>query len=274
MSGFDEIVFFGDSNTDGGAGAHGIYELSGHANPPSPPYYRGQWCNGPVWAERFAQKLGVSYIPSLNFAVGGANTGTTNVGDAGWELLRGTGMLSQVQRYVAGNPSIDTGALCVLWAGGNNFSDPRIPGDEVVVRALQDIEQGVELLSDAGARLILVVTNPNEGRAPGARAQGMAQTFDQLSRDLDTGVMEMVRRLRTRLSADIALGEAFALHEKVVAEPQRYGFTNVTDPCLLGRGEVRGDPSEYLYWDGGHFTAAFHALVADELYDAVSQHLG
>lgn len=194
MAAIHEIVFFGDSFTDGGVGAHGIYEISGHAIPASPPYYDGQWCDGPVWVERFARKLGVCYSPAHNFAVGGATTGTSNCAEVGYQVLCGTGMLAQVQGYVARNPSVDPSALHVLWAGGNNINHQGVPTDEIVPRALRDMGQCIRLLSNAGARLVLVVTNPNVGCTPQARMQGKVELWDQLSRDLRNGLVRMVQR--------------------------------------------------------------------------------
>jgi len=224
--------------------------------------------------ERFAQKLGVCYSPSDNFAVSGANTGTSNVADAGYEVLRGTGMLAQVQRYVARNPSVDPVSLHTLWAGGNDINDQRIPAGEIVPRALGNMVQCVRLLSNAGARFVLVVTNPNVGCTPRARMQGRVDLWDQLSRDLRTGLVQLVQELQRHLSTNVILGDVFGLHEEVIDRPERHGFSNVVDRCvILNTDEVLRDPSVHLYWDDAHFTSAFHVLVADRLYDAARQAL-
>jgi phospholipase/lecithinase/hemolysin len=270
-----DIFFFGDSYTDGGVGAHGIYEISGHTTPLSPPYFNGQWCDGPVWVEQFARKLDVCYSPSHNFAVGGATIGTSNVAEVGYEALRGTGMLAQVQRYVARIPSVDPSALHVLWAGGNDINDQNIPAEEIVPRALANMRQCVRLLISAGARFVLVVTSPNVGCSPRARMQGKVDLWDQLSRELRSGVVRMVQELGSQLPTTVILGDAFELHEEVMNHPARYVLTNVMDVCVLwDSSEVVGDASVHLYWDDAHFTAAFHALVADRLYAAVCEGLG
>jgi outer membrane lipase/esterase len=277
MAKIHDIVYFGDSFTDGGAGAHGVYELTGHTIPQSPPYYKGQWCNGPVWVERFARKLGVCYSPSHNFAVGGAFTGTSNAVEAGLEMVCETGMLAQVRRYVVEVPAAGSGSLHVLWPGGNDVDNESIPTDEIVPRALENMGECVRLLSSTGARLVLVVTNANIGCFPGARRQRKTDLFDQLSRDLRNGLVRMVERPRSHLPMTIILGDVFELHEQVISHPGPYGFTNVADKCVLMptwyTAEVIADASGRLYWDGWHFTAAFQALVADRLYDAVRQDL-
>lgn len=59
---FSKLVLFGDSHTDGGEGAHGIYERT---RKPwlVPPHCKGRFCNGPVWPEYLAPKLKVMYTP-------------------------------------------------------------------------------------------------------------------------------------------------------------------------------------------------------------------
>jgi hypothetical protein len=65
--------------------------------PPSPPYYKGRWSNGPVWAELAAPQLG---LPLQDLAVGGAGSGvrqyyydgnmtfTNGTGNASFPLLK------------------------------------------------------------------------------------------------------------------------------------------------------------------------------------------
>jgi phospholipase/lecithinase/hemolysin len=271
----EEVYFFGDSLTDGGLGACGIYELSGRTIPPSPPYHRGCWCDGPIWVERFTQEMDVRYDPSHNYAVGGANTDTSNVAEIGHEMLRGTGILAQVQRCLAANVSTDTKRLCAIWAGGNDISDGRIPMEEVVSRAVVNTEQCIRLLTEGGICSILVITYPNMGYNPRARTQGTEVVWDRLSRDLATSMARLVAELRGQVPTTLIRGDIFRLHEEVIADPEKYGFSNITSPCLSPAiGQAAGDPSEYLYWDDAHFTAAFHALVADWLADAVRDGLG
>src|ERR1051325_6177463 len=68
---FKRLIVFGDSLSDNG----NLFALSGNTYPP-PPYYLGRFSNGPVWVEDLAERLGV---PLDDFAVGGANTDTTNI---------------------------------------------------------------------------------------------------------------------------------------------------------------------------------------------------
>jgi len=58
----------------------------------------------------------------------------------------------------------------------------------------------------------------------------------------------------------------YSLVTAVNANPAAYGLTNASDAS----GAIPGaDPSQYLYWDGIHPTAAGHAILAQSMYAAV-----
>jgi outer membrane lipase/esterase len=105
--------------------------------------------------------------------------------------------------------------------------------------------------------------------------QGKGHLQDQLSRDLRSGIVSIVQELGTQPTPTLILGDIFGLHGQVTQHPEQYGLTNVSDPCVLwGNVGSKVDPRQHLYWDDSHFTAVFHALVADSLYDAVCDSLG
>ena len=80
---FSKVYVFGDSNVDNGnvyiatsADPNDQYPTT----PPSPPYDRGRFSNGPVWVEVMAERLGLpnpeaSLAGGTNYAGGGATTG-------------------------------------------------------------------------------------------------------------------------------------------------------------------------------------------------------
>jgi phospholipase/lecithinase/hemolysin len=180
-----------------------------------------------------------------------------------------------VKHHIAATPGLNPATLYTLWAGGNDFNDGQMPRDEVVPRAIANIEECIRLLSGVGARSILVITYPNAGCTPLARMLGTAELWHRLSRELATGIITLVMKLRGQVAATLILGDVFKLHEAVIDYPEECGFANITDPCLSPTtGQVVGDPSETLYWDDAHFTTAFHALVADWLSDAIGEGLG
>src|SRR5271157_6028524 len=60
------IVAFGDSLSDTG----NTYLAIGY--PPSPPYYQGHYCNGPIWLEYLAAQLVVA-APTPSLLAGGTD---------------------------------------------------------------------------------------------------------------------------------------------------------------------------------------------------------
>jgi phospholipase/lecithinase/hemolysin len=69
---------------------------------------------------------------------------------------------------------------------------------------------------------------------------------------------------------DLKPEAAFA---KIKADPEAYGFTNVTNPCWTGNmtdpesgtlcSPTLAGQDKYLYWDMAHPTAAGHRVIAD-----------
>ena len=109
---FSAIYAFGDSLSDAG----NAYIATGGATPVSPPYSDGRFSNGPVWVQDLSDFLGLGPLaPSLaqpsapnrtDFAVGGAQTGTTPLHTAGTSDLP-----SQLAQFQAAVPDPQPDAL-------------------------------------------------------------------------------------------------------------------------------------------------------------------
>lgn len=108
------LLVFGDSLSDVG----NAWRLLGDGAVPSPPHWRGRRCNGPLWVEILAERLGWPPLePSLaggtDHAYGGARSG------AGLSPKGVPNLLEQVDRFLvthAGGP-LEDGALVVVRAG-------------------------------------------------------------------------------------------------------------------------------------------------------------
>lgn len=62
-----------------------------------------------------------------------------------------------------------------------------------------------------------------------------------------------------------------ALFNAVITNPARFGFTNVTQPCLnTTTGAVCASPDTSLFWDPLHPTAAGHRLISAYALDTVT----
>ena len=160
----------------------------------------GAFTNGPVWWETLADDFGVdapvpfyagvasgtfpTSVPNegLNFAVGGAATGTDNTGNAQSPPFPVDlpGLADQVEAYssLIGPSGADPDALYVLWIGGNNFLGAYVPIDPANPYApfqdfttdpsqpVGDISIAIQTLYDLGARKFLVGNLYDFGATP------------------------------------------------------------------------------------------------------------
>ena len=170
------LYVFGDSLSDAG----NVFALTGQ--PASPPYFNGQFSNGPVCcAVDLASALG---LPPLTASVTGGTDyayGTGEVGNAPFDtsnpltdLLGSTGQLAQ---FHATHLNADPNALYVIWIGANDLSDipagssPAQIGVDIATIA-GGIDSAVETLAGEGAKNFLVVTVPDLGKTPDAIGLG------------------------------------------------------------------------------------------------------
>jgi phospholipase/lecithinase/hemolysin len=253
------IVVLGDSLSDNG----NLYHLIGY--PPS-PYWFGRFSNGPVAVEYLAEKLGVT----LNdFAVGGATTGVGNVADGGTVDIFGAlglpGITTVLQgALLAGSIPIDPDALYIVWGGPNDFwaVDSQETAQTAIAKAVTNLLDIVGTLQLHGAQHILVANMPDLGKTPFFLGQGSQTSyfFTQLSSAFN-------QTLKAKLPQGVHYFDGSSLLSNMIAHPDHYGFTNVTDELILSPG---ADPSKYLFWDDVHPTTVGHSLMGNALYESVA----
>jgi phospholipase/lecithinase/hemolysin len=269
----DAIYAFGDSLSDVG----NVLIATGGAEPAF-PYANGQFSNGPVWVQDLASDLGLAPLtPSLaggtDYAFGAAQSGSANPSDL---------LSNQVPAFEAAHPGgADPNALYTIWIGSNDLQD--IPPGSTLAEIETDIgdiagniDTAINDLASTGAKNFLVATIPNLGDTPGALAAGAAvvAALTQLSASFDSvlvngsGPIPSLAGLAAADSINLSVLDTYALNDAIVANPAAYGFSNVTDPCLLGAVNYAGGtpcatPNNYLYWDAeGHPTAAANLIIA------------
>jgi phospholipase/lecithinase/hemolysin len=265
----DGIYAFGDSLSDVG----NVFALTGM---PGPPYVNGQFSNGPVWVQDLAAGLGLapltpSVLGGTDYAYGGAETGNTVFHTANITDLVGPG--GQVAQFEASHATADPNALYTIWIGANDLDD--IPSSATPAQVAMDIgaiaaniDTAIGELALAGAKDFLVLTVPDLGKTPAAIAGGPATVGEAsaLSADLDStlvngsGPIPSLSSLAGMYGLKLNVLDTYGLLDGIVANPSQYGFTDVTDPCLVGMS-VCATPNQYLFWDELHPTAAGHAIV-------------
>lgn len=252
------IYVFGDSLSDTG----NVFLATGEEIPPSPPYYQGRFSNGPLYVDRIAAALGTEVAPVLG--------GGTNYAFGGAEVLGGAlipSLRNQADLFLTGLPAggADPDGLYIVFGGGNDVRAVLQGGaaPESVPAAAQELANIVGDLAEAGAREFLVPNLPNVGRTPEAIAAGPAAVAaaQSLSLAFNQTLAGALPPLGVAYPIDLVTLDTFALLEQLVAMPGAFGFTNVTDPCLVG-GTVCADPDSYLFWDDVHPTSANGAVLA------------
>lgn len=238
---FERLVVFGDSLSD-----------TGNA---------GRFSNGDVWVEYLARALGLELRPrSLgggNYAVGGA---------------RAADLRRQADAFLGERRGDDDATLFVVYGGGNDLRATLYgaPPEATVREAVRVLAGIVEDLAGSGARHVLVPNLPDVGIAAeaarsGADAQRLATEATRAFNDALAASLDRIGAAQRALR--LYRLDVFALHRAIAADPGRFGFENVDEPCLP---DCRS-PDRWLLWDETHPTTAAHALLAQAALRALGQ---
>jgi phospholipase/lecithinase/hemolysin len=281
----DDLYVFGDSLSDIG----NVYNLTTIPIigefipdlPPSPPYFDGRFTNGPTWVEILSQNLDAEKLTastdlslfgdfdgdtvdrSVNFAYGGAES----KGNQGISAIF-PDVLGQIEQFAEDSDRAgqapDPEDLFVILAGANDYLfDPNVTPEEVV----DNLTTGIESLSQSGAQNFLISNLPDLGKIPGAlngQFSRSSQTLTDLSDRHNNLLAQNLNDLDNSLPDDVNIVplDVNDLFDRVVAGPQNFGLTNVTQSALTG-DTIVANPNEYLFWDDIHPTATGHRLIAE-----------
>jgi outer membrane lipase/esterase len=302
---YSDVFIFGDSLSDTGNVGLALQVLGGIPNAslgvadqpidnvyiPDAPYpitggYDfATFSNGPVWASKFAGKLGLKADPTLA-TLFGILPGATNFSFAGARTGADTDVPSiktQVNTFLSMTGGFAPGsALYVIGGGGNdardgveaavadimiNGTDPATAtfaaGAGAAASYAADVELMVHQLQGAGAQNILVFGVPNLGLTPALTTLGLSAIGSGVSGLMDAKLFEVLA------DDNVKIFDAYSFISGVVADVLStpggaHGFKNATDACGAAAPETNCD--EYVFWDGIHPTAAMHRMLADTVY--------
>jgi phospholipase/lecithinase/hemolysin len=247
---YSALYLFGDSYVDVG----NIYLATNRAEPLSPPYYMGQFSNGPIWVEYVGQSLGLTVEPSL---VGGTDYGFGGaLVTAPFVTPLGTvpSVPQQVGLYLnAHGGKADPDALYVIEGGGNDILAGSGNPETLGFKIAAGIGLSELALRQAGARHFLIPNLVNVGLLPAAAGNA---SFASAATQVTNQWVNVLLGLEEHLEGvHILRVNAFKLLNEIEEHPARFGFVNVTTPCLTTTTEC-GDPSQTLFWDAEHLTEA------------------
>ena len=295
QSSFSAIVTFGTSLSDPG---NAFALIKTNATPPgfgtdlesllipSAPYARGghHLSNGSTWVEQMAQALRLTASANaafasndpkaLNYAVGGARAT-----EDGLNLNLPTQVGAFLQDVNGAAPS---DALYVIEMGSNDVRAALVAAgaganpDTILTAAVQGIGTAIDALYAAGARHFLVLDVPPIALTPAiaianAVAPGTAGFVDQLTHLFNAKLALMLSAKAAYPGITIAPFDVYTLIASIVANPQAFGLSNVTDACITPNVApfTCQNPDAYLFWDGIHPTKVVHGIIADQAELAV-----
>lgn len=243
------FTVFGDSLSDNG----NAFKTTGGLVPPSPPYFNGRFTNGTVWIEDLAANLNLT-TTTVNFAFGGATSGTTNTVIPG--LL--PGITTEVNQFLQSSPSVSPNRAFVVWAGANDYLGGRQTNPAIPIGNISTI---LQRLNAAGAETLIVPNLPDLGRVPGTvNDPAQSAGLTQLTTAHNQGLQAALRSLsQSNPNLSIVPIDVNALFNEVLRDPARFGFTNVTQPCIL----TGANCDQFLFWDELHPTARGHQIISE-----------
>lgn len=210
---------------------------------------------GNLWAQDLKQKLGGNSLEA-------SKNGGTDFAYAGSLTQDLAGQLAQLQ---ARHAQLDSHALYSVWSGGNDIfqlsktPDPTAALLPITEQGTGNIVSMLNSLHALGARYIIVGNLPDLGAIPLARDPRFAKAG--IASNYFNNVL--ANKIST-LPYDVIQVDIYSLLDEVVANPQVYGFDNVTTPC------GNGDCSRSLFYDSIHPSAGGHKIIADYIYSVLT----
>jgi len=301
------LYVFGDSLSDGGNSGLVSQQFTGGAfTYPPPPYYNGQYSNGPVAVEYLWQAYNpgsTSFTPSLaggtNYAIGGATSGLANYNSVNpsapgfvQPAYDNLGNNWQLQTFTAQHPVFDPAtSLFVVWLFPNdlfNYAQTgQLPGtatgspggagtvEQLIANGVGNILTTVQYLASLGAQHFLVPNLPDVGSTPGYVGTPGAADMTALSMAFDLYLGQGLTALDAALtSAEIVQFDTFGVLNRILANPGAYGFEFTDKACVdnLASGLCNpGNWDKWVFWDSVHPTTSAHAVLGREFAASVPE---
>ena len=228
--------------------------------------------NGPIVSPFFNGTLSEN---SVNFAFGGSQTGTAGSGEFGDFI---PGVLKQVNWFrrdlALTGERADSEALYILWAGPNDYQSVPTPVPlSSAQESVGNLERALSALYNLGARNFLVPNLPDLGKTARALSRGTEESTRLTTLTILHNFLlsDTLGDLSQSLpEVNIIPLDVYSLLQETLANPEQFGFTNVTEPCLDTETLIPcSNPNEYLFWDGLHITGISQQILGEFAVDAI-----
>lgn len=233
-------------------------------------YYEQHFSNGPMWPEFISTNLGLPYVESHNYAIGGAGA---------------LEMLSQARAFQA--PPKPKLSLYFYWVNYDAYPSTvtnLAAWDHIIQSQVASASNVVNTLYMRGARQIVIQDSLDVAKFPfiwpprfpivdifGTNAAGRAIYSDLVARE-NAALQDAVKAFsESKPDSRIIWIDSVTNLNEVIANPDRFGFTNSTIPALLdpelnkqqGPVSFTGPGADYVFWDDVHGTTKLHKLITE-----------
>lgn len=283
-SNFNGFYVLGDSLSDTGntfAATQGTIPVPRVNNSNRPAYFQGRFSNGPIWVDYFGSQKGLTPTPfvtllanpnivptdGVNFALGGAQTGIVSSFPGFQDNI--PGVLGQVG-LLRQNLPVDPNALYSVFGGANDY----FSGNTNVNQIVQNLTNSIGSLTQEGAKNFLVFNLPNLGESPFGKRLGIPDQLNQLTQAHNLQLASAISDIRTsNPDLNIYSVDINTLFNTVRATPAKFGFKDVTNPCVTGNflqvTNICDNPDDFLFFDDVHPSSRAHNLIAQAALTAV-----
>lgn len=296
------LFVFGDSLSDGGnSGLVSQAATGGTVTFPPPPYYNGQYSNGPVAVEYLWNSYNpgdTSFKPSLaggtNYAIGGATTGlasfnsiTPSVPPPLQPAYSNLGNNWQLNTFAAQAPVFDpVSSLFVVWLFPNDLfyyqATGMTPGtaagapgfgpagvDQLIGNGIKNIVDTVLFLESKGAQHFLVPNLVDISKSPDGKGD---PTLAALAQAFNFNLAQALTTLDAALtSVEIVQFDTYGALNDVIGDPGAYGIKNTDQQCIQNYAACAADNFQWVFWDGSHPTTYTHSILGAEFRAAVPE---
>ncbi len=223
---FDHMAVFGDSLSDNG----NLYSYSFHMMPKSPPYFKGRFSNGPVWSEIFAKSNLINDLKFVDYAVGGAGAIVSDKGVLPYTL--GTELSNYFSHE---NKKDNKSTLYVVWIGANNYLAGPENVEQITNDVVNGIETGIERIVKNGATMVVIGNLPDLGVIPESKFNNNQELTHRLTLVHNEKLLHLKERLVLQHpNVRFIYFNAFEIFKKAMYTPEKYGLTDVVNPCYEG----------------------------------------
>lgn len=270
-----EIVYFGDSLTDGG-----------YFRPKLHPSM-GQFTTNPdnTWASHLSNQFGeVSVARTLagqtgnNYAIGGARAGVV----AQSQLGAAQPVSAQIDNYLA-TSAIKPDSIYSIWVGANDLlaaTQDRANAQNIITESVSSVAQSVDKLHKNGAKTIVLPNIPDIGLTPMANSlNALDPTASQTATNTTSLYNKMVLNQVKATGANVVVLDTFGLLQQIAKDPKHYGFDNMTTPACGATSSLTCLPNNWIapnanmthfFADGIHPTGKAHKMIGDYAYAVIT----